>query len=129
MAWVRRQADADSASAAALAVANTSPVATGDVYAGLEDKTIKGNVLDNDNDADGNALTAIVVIAPLYGAVTLSSNGAFVYTPTRNYHGVDSFSYTASDGIAASDVAVVTLSVAAVDDIVFQFTYGSGAQY
>ncbi|MEH3142824.1 MAG: Ig-like domain-containing protein [Mycobacterium kyogaense] len=130
MAWVRRQADdAGVADSAALAAANNAPVATGDVYAGFEDKTIKGNVLDNDSDADGNTLTASVVIAPLYGVVALSSNGGFVYTPTTNYHGVDTFSYSAFDGAAASNVAVVTLNMAAVDDIVFQFTYGSGSQY
>ncbi|WP_111511609.1 Ig-like domain-containing protein [Mycobacterium kyogaense] len=130
VAWVRRQMhDQDSVSAAALAAVNNAPVATGDVYAGLEDKTIKGNVLDNDTDADGTALVAAVVAGPSYGVVALSSNGAFVYTPTTNYHGVDTFSYSASDGAAASNVAVVTLTVAAVDDIVFQFTYGSGAQY
>ncbi|MEW5810653.1 MAG: cadherin-like domain-containing protein [Actinomycetota bacterium] len=130
MAWVRRQNhDADAVDAAALAAANSSPVATGDVYAGFEDKTIKGNVLDNDGDADGTALVASVVTGPAYGVVSLSGNGSFVYTPTVNYHGVDTFSYTASDGIAASNVAVVTLTVAAVDDIVFQFNYGSGSQY
>lgn len=130
MAWVRRQThDADELSAQALAAANNLPVATGDVYAGFEDKTIKGNVLDNDTDADGTALVATVVAGPSYGAVTLTSNGAFVYTPSTNYHGIDTFSYTASDGTAASNVAVVNLNIAAVDDIVFQFTYGSGSQY
>ncbi|MCG7594635.1 Ig-like domain-containing protein [Mycobacterium sp. PSTR-4-N] len=130
MAWVRRQThDGDAVSAAALAAANTAPVATGDVYAGVEDKTIKGNVLDNDTDPDGTTLVASVVAGPSYGVVTLSSNGAFVYTPSTNYHGVDTFSYTASDGLAASNIAVVSLTVAAVDDIVFRFTYGSGAQY
>ncbi|OKH65664.1 hypothetical protein EB72_06480 [Mycobacterium sp. SWH-M1] len=130
VAWVRRQMhDQDSVSAAALAAVNNAPVATGDVYAGLEDKTIKGNVLDNDTDADGTALVATVMAGTSYGVVALSSSGAFVYTPTTNYHGVDTFSYSASDGAAASNVAVVTLTVAAVDDIVFQFTYGNGAQY
>ncbi|MHA0289548.1 Ig-like domain-containing protein [Mycobacterium sp. C3-094] len=130
MAWVRRQThDGDAVSAAALAAANTAPVASGDVYAGVEDKTIKGNVLDNDTDPDGTTLVASVVAGPSYGMVTLNANGAFVYTPSTNYHGVDTFSYTASDGLAASNIAVVSLTVAAVDDIVFRFTYGSGAQY
>lgn len=130
MAWVRRQVhESDAVDSAALAAANNSPVATGDVYAGFEDKTIKGNVLDNDTDADGTTLVAAIVAGPSYGVVTLNSNGAFVYTPSTNYHGVDTFSYTASDGVATSNVAVVTLTVAAVDDIVFKFTYGTGSQY
>ncbi len=130
MAWVRRNThDADTVNAAALAAANSSPVATGDVYAGFEDKTIKGNVMDNDTDADGTTLVAAIVAGPSYGIVTLNPNGAFVYTPSTNYHGADTFSYTASDGAAASNVAVVSLTIAPVDDIVFRFTYGSGSQY
>ena len=40
----------------------------------------------------------------------------FTYTPAANYNGADSFTYTANDGTAASNVATVTITVTAVND-------------
>ena len=48
--------------------------------------------------------------------MTLAANGAFTYTPDANFNGSDSFTYTASDGTAASNVATVTITVGAVND-------------
>ena len=48
--------------------------------------------------------------------MTLASDGSFTYTPAANFNGTDSFTYTASDGTAVSNVATVTITVDAVND-------------
>lgn len=108
---------------------NHAPVAVNDAFNGTEDKPISGNVLGNDSDPDANPLTINLGSAAAHGILNLASNGSFTYTPDVNYHGTDSFTYTAFDGFATSNTGVVTLTIAAVDDVVFQFNYGSGSQY
>ena len=71
----------------------------------------------NDTDAEGSALTAVKIANPAHGTVTVSTNGAFTYTPTANYNGPDSFTYRVSDGTANSATVAVTLTVNAVNDL------------
>src|SRR5678815_2019825 len=40
-----------------------------------------------------------------------NTNGGFVYTPSTNYVGPDSFTYRANDGRTNSSLATVTLTV------------------
>ena len=71
----------------------------------------------NDTDVDaGTTLTATLGASPANGTVTLASDGSFTYTPNANFNGTDSFTYTASDGTAVSNVATVTITVTAVND-------------
>jgi hypothetical protein len=46
-----------------------------------------------------------------HGFLILNSNGSFSFTPTANYIGNDSFTYTANNGISSSNVATVTITV------------------
>jgi len=55
-------------------------------------------VLANDLEVDGDTITAVLSGSPEEGELTLNSDGSFVYTPTLNYIGSDSFSYFADDG-------------------------------
>lgn len=68
-------------------------------------------VLGNDTDADGDALTPVLVTGPAHGTLTLNADGSFTYTPTTGYHGPDSFTYAASDGTLQSSPVVVILQV------------------
>ncbi|WP_291298334.1 Ig-like domain-containing protein [Elioraea sp.] len=95
---------------------NRAPVAVADSIVGFEDNDIGGNVLANDTDADGNALTASLVAGPANGTLVLNANGTFLYTPDANFNGADSFSYRANDGSANSNLAVVQLTVQALND-------------
>ena len=68
------------------------------------------------SDSDGDALGYVIVSGPAHG--TLSGTGSdLVYTPAANYHGDDSFTFTANDGAADSSVATVTITVGAVNDL------------
>src|SRR5262249_43168688 len=68
-------------------------------------------VLGNDSDPNGQAITAVLVAGPSRGALTLSPNGSFTYTPATNDHGIVSFTYKANDGQLDSNVATVTLTI------------------
>jgi VCBS repeat-containing protein len=98
---------------------NDAPVAVNDSYSTNEDtaRTVAApGVLGNDTDADGDALTAILVTGPAHGALTLNANGSFTYTPAANYNGSDSFTYKANDGTANSSVATVNITINPVND-------------
>ena len=95
---------------------NDAPVANADSIAATEDTPASGNVLANDTDVDGDALTAILVSGPAHGSLTLNPDGSFTYTPAANYNGPDSFTYKANDGQADSNVATVSITVGAVND-------------
>lgn len=68
-------------------------------------------VLANDQDPDGDALTARLVTAPQHGTLTLNADGTFTYTPQAGFHGTDSFTYKANDGQLDSNLATVTITV------------------
>ncbi|MCX7805697.1 MAG: Ig-like domain-containing protein, partial [Planctomycetota bacterium] len=58
-------------------------------------------------DADGDALTYVVVSGPSHG--TLSGTAPnLTYTPDADYSGADSFTFKANDGAADSNVATVS---------------------
>jgi VCBS repeat-containing protein len=99
---------------------NDAPQATGDAYCVDEDLTLEvvpaASVLTNDNDLDGDGLTAELVSEPAHGTLLLSDNGTFSYTPASNWNGEDSFTYAASDGQLQSETVTVTLTVNPVND-------------
>jgi VCBS repeat-containing protein len=100
-------------------VPNQPPVAANDSYAATEDTVLTvaaPGVLTNDSDPDHNTLTASLVGSPAHGTVSLASDGSFTYTPSADFNGGDTFTYKANDGKADSNVATVTITVAAVND-------------
>ncbi len=93
---------------------NDPPVAFPDAYTLNGDSTLNvpaPGVLANDTDADFDQLTAVWVSGPDFGLLNLDADGAFTYTPTPGFDGVDAFYYTATDGTATSAPAMVTLTV------------------
>lgn len=100
-------------------IPNRPPVANPDSYVTDEDMPLHisaPGVLGNDSDPDGNPLTAVLVSGPSHGALNLNPDGSFIYTPTQNFYGTDTFSYKASDGQAFSNEAPVTITVQPVND-------------
>ncbi|HOX07162.1 MAG TPA: Ig-like domain-containing protein [Planctomycetota bacterium] len=92
---------------------NRAPVAANQAVSTNED-TARAIVLSA-TDADGNPLTYAIVAGPDHG--TLSGTGANrTYLPAANWSGTDTFTFKAHDGTADSNVATVTVTVAAVND-------------
>ncbi|UCE03716.1 MAG: tandem-95 repeat protein, partial [Candidatus Latescibacterota bacterium] len=99
---------------------NDLPVALDDAYTTDEDVQLavaSPGVLGNDSDVDADVLLVSVDVAPVNGALILNADGSFIYTPDANFHGIDTFIYTASDGNGGSDTATVSISVDSVNDI------------
>jgi VCBS repeat-containing protein len=70
-------------------------------------------VLANDSDLEGNPLTAVIVVQPQFGTVTLNPNGTFTYKHTGSTRAADSFTYRANDGQLNSVETTVTINVGA----------------
>ncbi|AJP72617.1 beta strand repeat-containing protein [Sphingomonas hengshuiensis] len=106
--------------------ANFVPVATSDSFTVAEDTAVTFDVRTNDTDANGDALTvtqingtAITTTTPVTvtgGVVSLGADGKLTFTPTANYSGSPSFTYTISDGAGGTSTATVTGTVTAVND-------------
>ena len=97
---------------------NVAPVAQDDLYTVAEDSgENQFSVLDNDSDANGDALTITAVTQPAEGSGSVVNNGSSVsYTPALNFNGSATFSYTISDGNGEITTANVSVNVNAVND-------------
>ena len=91
-------------------VANRAPVAVGDEATTSRASQATIDVLGNDADPDGDALTVRSATAPDNGAVTVNSDGTIAYTPDDNFAGTDTFDYTITDALATAS-ATVTVTV------------------
>ena len=93
---------------------NHAPAATAQTVTTAED-TAKAITLTG-TDADGDGLTYAIVSDPAHG--TLSGTAPdLTYTPTANFNGPDSFTFTVNDGTVDSSASTVTITVSAVNDI------------
>jgi hypothetical protein len=105
-------------------IVNDPPVAVDDTYITAENMPLivaAPGVLDNDSDADGDPLTAVMdsplaggtlVYSPsISGTLLFNADGSFIYTPTLGFSGVVSFTYHAHDGTVESNIATVEIMV------------------
>jgi hypothetical protein len=95
---------------------NRAPVANNDAYTVAEDSVTILNVLANDNDLDSDVLTIISVTMASHGTATIATGG-ISYTPTANYFGSDSFTYTINDAHSVTSTATVDITVTSVNDL------------
>ncbi|MDX1947811.1 MAG: Ig-like domain-containing protein, partial [Pirellulaceae bacterium] len=99
--------------------ANDPATTQDDTYSVDEDSTLHVagiGLLANDVDLDGDVLNVSLLAGPSHGTLSLAADGTFTYLPNPNFSGQDAFTYVASDGIATSAAAVVTISVAPIND-------------
>ena len=73
-------------------------------------------VLQNDADPNGDRLTAELLRQPSNGQLVLNEDGFFEYTPNSGFAGLDTFSYTASDGNEKSNPATVAINVKGINN-------------
>lgn len=89
---------------------NEAPVASEDNASTERNTAVLINVLANDSDPDGDALSVNAVSQPTRGTAAITGQSV-TYTPDDNFTGVDSFTYTVQDARGASAVAPVTVTV------------------
>ncbi|MDY6835927.1 MAG: Ig-like domain-containing protein [Chloroflexota bacterium] len=94
---------------------NSPPVAVDDIYSVGVGSTlaiqVTQGVLQNDSDVEGDSLIVILVEDVRNGSLALTNDGSFIYVPNAGFVGIDTFVYEASDGIALSNSAVVSISI------------------
>lgn len=96
-----------------------SPVAVDDAYTVVEDSlpAVHASVLLNDSDPEAQPLTAVLVSSTSVGALVFNpTDGTFTYTPGADFSGTDIFTYKATDGLLASNVATVRITVTPAND-------------
>lgn len=90
--------------------ANHPPQARPDLATAAFDTAVTVDVLANDADPDGDALTLTALGHPANGRVAMSGS-QIVYTPDTGFRGPDAFAYTIADGRGGTAVGVVTVTV------------------
>ncbi|MCH7726298.1 MAG: cadherin-like domain-containing protein, partial [Planctomycetes bacterium] len=102
---------------ATIEVVNTAPKGNDDKYSVAQNdalvRSVRGGVLANDSDEEGDQLRAELVSGPANGTLFFSDTGAFSYIPNTGFTGEDSFSYQASDGVSESNPVVARVIVSA----------------
>lgn len=87
---------------------NQAPILTADAASTLNDSAVTVDVLANDSDPNGDALTISAVGTPDVGEVTITNN-TLVYTPSAQAMGDVSFSYEVTDGeLSSSSTVTIT---------------------
>jgi hypothetical protein len=108
------QADSNLAAVAiTVTPVNDAPVAPDQAVTTPEDTPVEVTLLAA--DVDGDALTLAVVTPPAHGTLS-GTPPRLTYTPAANEFGPDSFTFVASDGMAVSNVASVSIAVTPVND-------------
>lgn len=92
------------------------PVANDDAYTATTSVPLfipAPGILANDTDPNGLPLTAQLVTNPSNGVVLYNPDGSFLYVSNLGFTGTDTFTYQASNGVALSNIATVTIEVVA----------------
>ncbi|MGD8310781.1 MAG: Ig-like domain-containing protein [Chromatiales bacterium] len=108
---------------------NFRPVAQNDDYNTTENTTLNvaaPGVLGNDNDPEGDPMSAALVTDVSNGSLSLASNGGFSYTPNNGFTGSDSFTYTANDAGGPGNEATVSIGVAGANEVSINSTSDNG---
>jgi VCBS repeat-containing protein len=97
---------------------NDDPTAVNDAAVTTEDVPVTtGNVLINDTDTENDTLTVTGFSQGVSGSVVNNGDGTFTYIPNPDSNGLDSFTYTVSDGHGGTSTATITVTVHAVNDL------------
>jgi hypothetical protein len=97
------------------AMLSSAPVVVNGSASPQEDQVFPGSVAGLGFDVDLDPLTYSVVTSTTHGTIVMAASGSFVYTPTANFNGVDTFTFIANDGALNSNVGTFTLTVSPVD--------------
>ncbi|MDB5340240.1 MAG: thrombospondin, partial [Planctomycetaceae bacterium] len=94
------------------------PVAVNDTLTVAEDSVLTaGDLATNDTPSgDGGNIWTLTTPAT-NGVAVVNPNGTFTYTPTANYNGPDSFTYTITDIDGDTSIATMAITVTSVNDV------------
>ncbi len=90
---------------------NEDPVANDDWFKAEVGRVVKLDVLANDFDLDGDTLTVTAATNPTKGLLYKETDGMLAYRAYKGESGVDSFTYTVSDGNGGTATATVDIDL------------------
>ncbi|WP_068704162.1 Ig-like domain-containing protein [Paludibacter jiangxiensis] len=90
---------------------NDVPVAKDDAVSVVECTSVSGTVAGNDTPSGDGGNVWSVNKNPSHGTVTLNADGTYIYIPTPNYHGTDTFVYTLTDVDGDQSTATMSITV------------------
>jgi hypothetical protein len=94
---------------------NDAPTAVDDIVAAEEDDVVSNTVAANDFDPENDPITFTLIDNVSNGVLEFNADGTFTYTPSSNFYGLDSFTYSACDN-SGCDTALVSINVAQIND-------------
>src|SRR5206468_4079377 len=93
---------------------NDAPVTSNVSVTTPEDTPVSGSVTAT--DVDGDTLNYAKGYDPAHGAVVVTANGSWSYTPPANSAGSASFPVALPDALAVTTTATVSVSITPVND-------------
>ena len=94
---------------------NDAPTAMAGTLTLAEDSS--ATIALNAMDIDSTTLTYQIITVPTNGTVTIAVNGNIAtYTPNVDYAGIDSFSFSVTDGDGLSSQAIIDITITPVND-------------
>lgn len=90
------------------------PVANPDTASTVRGTPVSFNVLSNDSDPAGEALSLVALGTPSNGSASFTAAGVVTYTPAAGFLGSDTFSYRARNLSGAEVEGRITVTVTAV---------------
>ncbi|WP_156456501.1 tandem-95 repeat protein, partial [Abyssisolibacter fermentans] len=98
---------------------NDIPMANKDIAITDEDNSVTFNVINNDFDIETDSVNLVVqaVTQGQHGTVLNNNDGTLTYTPDKNWHGIDSFTYTIKDSDNGIGSGTVDITVNPVNDL------------
>jgi len=95
---------------------NNVPIARPDSATVQEDGSVEIEILGNDDDPDGEAISIRSLSTPANGTVSKTAFGTALYTPRANYAGPDNFTYEVADPRYGRATGTVSIDVLPMPD-------------
>ncbi len=97
---------------------NDAPIVINESPMTDEDTPINLDLIANDSDPDGDAITldSVDAVSTSGGTVVVELDGTVTYTPPPNFSGTDTFAYTVCDPFGACTSGLVEVDVLPVND-------------
>lgn len=103
-----------------IALSANAPVALNDNVSTNQNTPVTFNPLTNDVDYDSDTLTIIAITNGAKGSVTFTTN-SLTYTPISTAVGIDTFTYTITDGKGQTSFANVKVTIGSTGNYLLSF--------
>ena len=106
-------------------VTDTAPVASDATYSMSHDQTFDIDLSNSVTLPDGGSVQSTTIVSgPSDGQLMQTGAATYEYTPSYQWLGADTFTYTASDGIDTSETATITINVTDAAPVAVDDAYG-----